>query len=153
MSDLEKVDLIRTRLPVSYKEAKDALDKADGDVVQALIYLEQKETDVDSDFRKHVDGAFNQVKGLFDANQGYRIKLKHGEQTVTKIPASVGALGLLGVFASSHIALAGVLASVAGMANNYTIEIERAEGQESQAETLAKKTPETPEEKASESDI
>lgn len=38
---LEKVDLIRERMDVGYKEAKDSLDQANGDVVKALIMLEQ----------------------------------------------------------------------------------------------------------------
>ena len=44
-SELEKIDLIRARLGVGYKEAKEALDDAEGDVVQALIRLEQKNRD------------------------------------------------------------------------------------------------------------
>ena len=41
-SELEKIDLIRARLGVSYKEAREALEKADGDVVQALVNLEEQ---------------------------------------------------------------------------------------------------------------
>ena len=40
MDELEKIDVIRERLGVTYKEAKEALDRAGGDVVQALINLE-----------------------------------------------------------------------------------------------------------------
>lgn len=36
---LEKVDLLRNRADVSYKEAKEALEKSGGDVVEALAYL------------------------------------------------------------------------------------------------------------------
>ncbi|PKM90404.1 MAG: ubiquitin [Firmicutes bacterium HGW-Firmicutes-12] len=38
---LEKIDLIRKRAAVTYKEAKDALEKNEGDVVEALAYLEE----------------------------------------------------------------------------------------------------------------
>lgn len=38
---LEKIDLLRKRADVSYKEAKEALEKNDGDVVEALAYLEE----------------------------------------------------------------------------------------------------------------
>lgn len=129
MSELEKIDLIRTRLGVSYKEAKAALDAAGGDVVQALIHLEEREG---RDPGRHIyekgNEVFEQIKGLFQKNQGYRIKLKQGERTVTEFPASLGALGLLGALASSEIAVLGVLASVAGMANKYSLEIERVTG-------------------------
>ena len=38
---LEKIDLLRKRADVSYKEAKEALEKTEGDVVEALAYLEE----------------------------------------------------------------------------------------------------------------
>lgn len=43
MSDitLEKIDIIRERTNVSYAEAKKALEIADGNVVDALIYIEE----------------------------------------------------------------------------------------------------------------
>ena len=41
MHDLGTVDQIRERLPVTYKEAMDALDQAGGDVVAALAVLEE----------------------------------------------------------------------------------------------------------------
>jgi hypothetical protein len=39
--DLSTVDLIRARMEVGYKEAMEALDAAEGDVVGALAILEQ----------------------------------------------------------------------------------------------------------------
>jgi len=128
VSELEKIDVIRTRLGVSYKEAKAALDAAGGDVVQALIDLEEKKRDTGESFHVKGNDILGQIKGLFNKGQGYRIKIKQGERTVTEIPASLGALGLLGALASSEIAVLGVLASVAGMANKYSLEIERAGG-------------------------
>lgn len=41
MHDLATVDLLRERMPVTYKEAMDALDAAGGDVVAALAVLEE----------------------------------------------------------------------------------------------------------------
>jgi hypothetical protein len=40
---LEKIDLLRKRANVSYKEAKEALEKNDGDVVEALASLEEED--------------------------------------------------------------------------------------------------------------
>lgn len=38
---LEQIDLVRNRTNVSYKDAKEALERFDGDVVEALAYLEE----------------------------------------------------------------------------------------------------------------
>ena len=40
---LEKIDLLRKRANVSYKEAKQALEENEGNVVEALAYLEETE--------------------------------------------------------------------------------------------------------------
>ena len=38
---LEQIDLVRKRTNASYKEAKEALERFDGDVVEALAYLDE----------------------------------------------------------------------------------------------------------------
>ena len=43
MENLEKIDLIRNRMNVSYEEAKAALEATNWDVVEALIKIEQDE--------------------------------------------------------------------------------------------------------------
>ena len=42
MNELEKVEKLREKADVSFAEAKEALDYADGDVLGALIYLEKQ---------------------------------------------------------------------------------------------------------------
>ena len=39
---LEKIELVKDRTGVTYKEAKEALEQADGNVVEAIISLEEK---------------------------------------------------------------------------------------------------------------
>jgi len=42
MTDLEKVEKLREKANVSYAEAKEALDKSNSDILEALIYLENQ---------------------------------------------------------------------------------------------------------------
>ncbi|MDR0489951.1 MAG: DUF4342 domain-containing protein [Oscillospiraceae bacterium] len=42
MTELEKVEKLREKADVSFAEAKEALDQAGGDVLDALIYLERQ---------------------------------------------------------------------------------------------------------------
>jgi len=42
MTELEKVEKLREKANVSYAEAKEALDRAGGDLLDALIYLEKQ---------------------------------------------------------------------------------------------------------------
>lgn len=54
MDDLEKVETIRTKCNVNYTDAKAALDAADGNVLDAIIWLEsQGKTQTTSAPRRH----------------------------------------------------------------------------------------------------
>ncbi len=123
--ELEKIDLIRARLSIGYKEAKEALEAAGGDVVQALIDLEEKGKNTGARFQAKGQEVVDQIKELVNKGQDYRIKVKQGEKTVFEVPASIGALGLLGVLASSEIAILGALGTATAMAKKYTLEFER----------------------------
>lgn len=124
-NELDNIDLIRARTGVSYREAKKALDDAGGDVVQALINLEEK----DQQFTEkiHCRGAdlMDNLKSMLQRGQETRIKVKQGDRTVFEVPASVGAVGLLAALASSELAILGALGTVTAMAKKYTLEFER----------------------------
>jgi hypothetical protein len=124
-SDLEKIDILRARLGVGYREAREALEAAGGDVVQALIELEEKGRNIGERFQARGQEMVDQFKTLLHKGQNYRIKLKKGDETVFEVPASVGALGLIGALASSEIAILGALGTVTAMAHKYTLGFER----------------------------
>lgn len=136
-NELDKIDVLRERTGASYREAKKALDEAGGDVVQALINLEEGEKEFGGgDFtgRKQVLGheLMDNIKDVLQRGQATRIRVKQGDRTVFEVPASVGAVGLVAALASSHLALLGALGSVAAMSKQYTLEFDRpkSEGQE-----------------------
>lgn len=123
-SELEKIDLIRARLGVGYKEAKDALDQADGDVVQALIMLEQKNRDWNEKLHGKGHEIVGQFKTIFEKGQKTRVKVKKEDNTVVEFPATLGALGVLGAMASTPVLIVGALGTIAGLANNYRLEFD-----------------------------
>lgn len=128
-SELEKIDILRDRLGISYREAKEALDAAGGDVVQALIDFEAKEQNFGEAFQNKGQEVLGQLKGFLHKGRDYRIKVKQGDKVIFEVPASLGALGILGALASSEIALVGALGATAAMAKKYTLEFERRPGE------------------------
>jgi len=126
-SELEKIDLIRARLGVGYREAKEVLDSVDGDVVQALIKLEEKSMGLGEKLQSRGQELLDQMRELFARSHETRVKIKQGGRTVLELPASLGALGVLGTLASSQLAVIGALGAMAAMAKNYSLEIERPE--------------------------
>lgn len=124
-SELEKIDILRARLGVSYKEAKEVLEEAGGDVVQALILLEERGKGLSGKIEEEAKEVLDRIKTLLRKGRQYKIKVKKGDATVAELPVAVGVLGVLGALASSEIAFLSVLGTAAAMAGKYTLEIER----------------------------
>lgn len=123
--DLEKIDLLRERFNLSYKQAKGALDAAEGDVLKALINLEEAVEDGgwSGKFTGQGRKLAGQIKTAWVKTKKSRIKIKKGDDTVLEIPASLGALGVVGALASSELAVIGFLGAATAMARKYTIEV------------------------------
>jgi len=142
MDELEKIDLIRSRAGVGYKKARDILEEADGDVVQALVMLEEEKREWDEKLQDRGEEIFEYMKGLLKKGKATRIRIKQGDRTVLEFPATLGALGILGTLVSSELAVLGVLGTVAAMAKKYTLEIERETeryGEEGESSVLGQK--------------
>ncbi|MFA9399425.1 MAG: DUF4342 domain-containing protein, partial [Clostridiaceae bacterium] len=94
---LEKIDIIRTRTGVTYKEANEALIACDGNVVDALIYIEEMDKEKDQYTTK--DEFFNFIKGLIKKGNVNRIKIKKDDKVIVDMPVNAGitagAIGLL----------------------------------------------------------
>lgn len=123
-SELEKIDLLRARLGVSYKEAKDALEMAGGDVVEALIKLEEKNKQWNEKLHGKGNEFMGQFKTILEKGHKTKVKVKKDDNTVVEFPATIGALGVLGAMASTPILIVGALGTIAGLANNYRLEFE-----------------------------
>ncbi len=125
IGELEKIDILRARLGVSYKEAKAVLDEAGGDVVRALILLEERGRGLCGRVEEEAKEVLGRLKTLMQKGRQYKIKVKKDGETVAELPAALGVLGILGALASSEIAFLSALGTAAAMAGKYTLEIER----------------------------
>jgi len=128
VDELEKIDLIRERLGVSYREAKEALDAAGGDVVQALINLEGQDKKWDAKLDEKARELGEYIKEIINKGNVTKIRLKKGDKVIFEIPATIGALGVGGVLLSPFLAVVGVVGTVAALVNNYKLEIVRPDG-------------------------
>ncbi len=128
MDELAKIDRIRQRINVTYKEAKEALDQADGDVVRAIIYLEEKEQQWDQQLHAQGSKLFAQIKQIFQTGNVTKIRLKRDDETVVEIPATLGALGVIGALASTELAILAGIGTVTAVAKKYKLEIVRPDG-------------------------
>lgn len=124
--DLEKIDQVIERTGISYKEAKEALEKNDGDVLEAIIYLEEKSSTIGS-FAQNVEGKgeklLEKLKELIKEGNINKITIKKDDEILANIPINAGAIG----FALSPFwATLGITAAVL---TKHTIEITKKDGE------------------------
>ena len=130
---LEKVDQVIERTYATYAEAKEALEACDGDVVNALIYIEKKreeeskveEEKVMEEKAESFEDIKKFLKDLIDKGNVSRIRILKDEKVLTDMPVNAGiAAGAIAVIFPSILALS----VVAAIATKITIEITKADG-------------------------
>mgnify|MGYP005840282733 CR=1 FL=1 len=121
MENLEKIDLIRERTGVSYRTAREVLERADGNVVDALILLEERNRSWQERITVQGHELVERVKELIHEGNVTRVRVKQGERVLLEIPVTLGAIGAL---LMPTVAALGVIAA---MVTRTTIEVERRE--------------------------
>ncbi|GAA0090625.1 DUF4342 domain-containing protein [Paraclostridium bifermentans] len=122
---LEKIDQVLERVPsASYAEAKEALVISDGNVLDAIIYLEQnkKTAKVKNKAKEKMETALgkdaeeikNQLKEMLKRSNVIRVIVEKDNKIIMNIPLTVGVVGLaLGPL----VTLVGLSAAVIGKFN------------------------------------
>jgi len=127
---LEKIDIIRDRTKLSYTEAKELLEKCDGDVVEALIYHEKmKENNQKSfmdDMSMTADEFVTYIKDLVKKGSVTRIKIKKDEKVLVDIPVNTAgiALGIVAILQPFLL----IIGAATAVITKIQIEITKADG-------------------------
>jgi len=123
MEELNKIDEIRKRMGVTYQEAKDALDKNNNDLVEALLYLEKNDKKWDAKLEEKGKQLTEHIRELIKKGNVTKVRLKKGERIVFEVSGTVGVLGIGGAILVPPLALIGVIGTLAALVNNYKLEI------------------------------
>ena len=120
---LEKIELVKDRTGVSYKEAKDALEAAEGSVVDAIIAIEET---VDEKPSKKVNVAANdtveKIKDMVKKGNISKITIKKDDEVLLNLPLNAGLVGAL-------VAPWGVIAGmIAAFGFKCQIELQKEDG-------------------------
>lgn len=156
---LEKVDQIRERTGVSYAVAKEALEHTSGNVLDALIYIEESAVLVNDNFKakvnegregegvKSVEEFKTFIKELIEKGNVSRIKIKKEDQTLVDVPVNAGIAATVIAIVLPPVLAFGVIAAVA---TKITIEITKADGSVEVINQYVKKAYNEAKDKASE---
>ena len=93
---LEKIELVKDRTGVSYKEAKEALEAADGSVVDAIIAIEETvNISTGSKAGEFANETVEKVKELGRKGNITKISEKKDDETIVNIPVNIGLIGTI----------------------------------------------------------
>lgn len=123
---LEKIDVVRERTGATYSEAKEALEASEGNVVDAIIYMEKnKKSTMDSIYTTK-DEFLTWIKDLVNKGNVTRIKIKKEEKVLVDMPINAGiAVGVIAYAIWAPLIAIGVIGAVV---TNLTIEITKKDG-------------------------
>lgn len=122
---LEKIDIIRERTGVNYAEAKEALEASGGNVVDALIYLENGKKSTLDDVVTSKEEFIAWIKDLVKKGNVNRIKIKKDDKVVVDIPVNAGVAATITALVWPPLIAIGLLTAVA---TKVTIEITKDDG-------------------------
>lgn len=126
---LEKIDLIRERMNVTYKEARQALEEAGGSVVEALVLIENRRIDSQaarraeaekrrSEFAVRGNELVEKVKAVVRQGNATTLRVLHKSEVLFELPLTAGAATVLLI---PQLAL---LAGIAVMFAQVTIQLD-----------------------------
>jgi hypothetical protein len=114
---------LRERAGLSYRDAVEYLERANGDVVKALVFIEEdkhRQKEVISETGQEV---LEKVKHVVRRGNEMKIKIHREGQSLIEVPVTVG---LIGTAVAPYLALAG--AAVA-LASGCSISVREPEGE------------------------
>ena len=105
---LEQIDLLMRRTNVTYTEAKNALEQCNGDVVEALLYLERLENSYSKNAKSHSND--NQFISFIDKLNTTPFIMKKKDRVYIHVPLSVALIAIILCF---HVSILAIIISLA----------------------------------------
>ena len=92
---LEKIELVKDRTGVTYKEAKEALEAADGNVVDAIVSIEDKTDGQTSSQKIGAKGneIIDKIKEVVQRGNAARIIIRKDDDKLLDLPLNAGVIG------------------------------------------------------------
>jgi hypothetical protein len=103
---LEQIDELRKRANVSFEDARDALEKCDGDLVQALVYLEKNGKIKSTAACEPKESLWDKFKALVKRGNNTRFIIWKKERTILNLSVT---LSIIIAILAFHISVIGLL--------------------------------------------
>jgi len=89
--NLEQIDELRKRTNVSYQDAKKALEECNGDILEALIYLEKakKVKPEEKDATDHLNNFMQAIKKIIKRGNETKFIIKKRDTIILSLPVTI----------------------------------------------------------------
>ena len=105
---LEAIEKVMELTGVEYKAAKEALEKTDGNVDEAVKLIQPATKDIGEDIKNLMD----KLKKTVEEGNVDRIQIKKDDEIVLSVPVNIGIIGgILGLAAAPWALIAGSVAA------------------------------------------
>lgn len=123
--NLQKIDDILKRTTTDYSTAKKALEDANGDVLEAIILIENKNKNksYSSNISNKGDQLLEQIKKLLSKGNATKLTIKKNNETILNLPVTAG---IVGAFVAPFLSAAGITAA---LLTQCSVEITQSDGQ------------------------
>ena len=119
---LEKIELVKDRTGVSYKEAKEALEQTEGNVVDAIILIEDTIDQGSNASEGKVAATVALIKETIKKGNVSKIVIKRDEEIILNLPVNIGIVGTV-IFPWAAVA-----GAIAALGTKCQIEILKNDG-------------------------
>lgn len=121
MDNMQKIDEIIKRTNADYGTAKQALDAANGDVLDAIIMIESQQKSESSGSGKG-EQIMSQLKDILAKGNATKLTVKKNNEVIINLPITAG---LIGAFVAPFLSAAGITAA---LLTQCSVEITQADG-------------------------
>ena len=109
---LEAVEKVMEQTGAEYKAAKEALQKTDGDVEEAVRLIHEEIHQETGGNSEDIRAIMKKLRKMVEQGNVDRILIRKGEEVVLNIPVNIGILGgVLGLAAAPWALIAGTIAA------------------------------------------
>ena len=109
---LEQIDELRKRANVSFEDAREALQECNGDLVEAIVYLEKNGKIKSTNSSEPKDSLWDKFKALVNKGNNTRFIMYKHDKTIINLSVTISIIVAALAF---HIAVIGlVIALIAG---------------------------------------
>lgn len=132
--NLESIDTIRERTGVSYKEAKEILEKHNGDVLEALIELEESKGNWSDSLSDKGEVIIESLREILRKGNVTKIVVKKDGDTIVNLPVTAGVIGIILALPVTALGL------TAAVISKCSIEITKEDGEVININEMTEKT-------------